>query len=453
MKKFKYLLFIIILTLVSSTFIGCTLKKDMSPSSFLEEPNLIDKATFYNSESEKQTYFSFNNNVTDYMYVKFENETELNTIALFGNGRDIEKFQIFATLGNKEELIYEQDYLDSFRYITFSPITTRLLRLNIVSEKAYTFDKIQAYNVKNKNKAFRQTAYLTCESIQTQELDDGHMRNITDIILFGASNFNLDGTISIDIPTFETALNKVRAMETKLTKNYTIYINLLCHNHPKEAFTKNRNNLISNINEVLTKYDLDGVAFDYEYPYTNEDYKNYSNFLVELKESLNGKKLATAMADWALRLSAKAKKAIDVVEIMAYDLFDFRGNHSAFSLDLITPIQKCLNAGFTKEQLDIGIPFYARPVDMGPDWPPYNGYAEKLGKFGNYIHEPYRLENGEMSTTFGKYFNGYQMVYDKIRYAVDFGIGGAMFWHYSCDLPSTSPLSLLNATNNALNYR
>ena len=51
------------------------------------------------------------------------------------------------------------------------------------------------------------------------------------------------------------------------------------------------------------------------------------------------------------------------------------------------------------------------------------------------------------------YYNSYQMIYDKVTYCIDQGIGGVMVWHYSCDAPWDSGLSLWRAIYEAVESR
>ena len=56
----------------------------------------------------------------------------------------------------------------------------------------------------------------------------------------------------------------------------------------------------------------------------------------------------------------------------------------------------------------------------------------------------------EEENTPDRYYNGWQMVYDKTAYAIDVGLGGVMVWHYGYDLPSADELSLFGAIRQAL---
>ena len=100
-----------------------------------------------------------------------------------------------------------------------------------------------------------------------------------------------------------------------------------------------------------------------------------------------------------------------------------------------------LDMGYEKEQLDMGIPFYARPVTHDAYGYAYNGWHNAIDKNGFCFDEGTGL-------TFS--FNTYDVVYEKTQWAIMKGIGGIMVWHYSCDVPKECNDSLFNAAHNAI---
>lgn len=165
------------------------------------------------------------------------------------------------------------------------------------------------------------------------------------------------------------------------------------------------------------------------------------------------------MQSWALKASREAIEKIDLAEVMTYDMFDEDGYHAPFYPCAVTEINALLKKGFQKEQLDFGVPFYARPTDRAAQWFDYQTEAEKLGWSGNVATGPQQVTEWQGGTpvqvtaTSPRYYNGCQMIYDKTAYAMDFGLGGMMVWNYAGDLPYENPLSLFRAMETAISQR
>ena len=130
-----------------------------------------------------------------------------------------------------------------------------------------------------------------------------------------------------------------------------------------------------------------------------------------------------------------------MVEAMAYEVWDRDGTHASLK-GAKQCIRTLLLKGYKKEQLDLGIPFYARPATKEAYWYGYNGWYDKLDEKG------FCFDSGT-GLTFS--FNTYDMVYEKTQWAINRGLGGVMVWHYSCDIPKDNELSLFNAMYNAKN--
>lgn len=131
-----------------------------------------------------------------------------------------------------------------------------------------------------------------------------------------------------------------------------------------------------------------------------------------------------------------------MVEMMEYDLFDDSGDHSSFDTAQ-KGIQKFIDAGFDSKVLDLGIPFYGRPVDKGEFWYDYSDYSDVLGKYSNKTE----IDGNDV------YFNSFQLVYDKTALAIDYNIGGVMVFRYACDDLNHKDLSLFTSISQCINDR
>ena len=129
-------------------------------------------------------------------------------------------------------------------------------------------------------------------------------------------------------------------------------------------------------------------------------------------------------------------------EMMEFDLFYDNGDHSSFDTAQ-KGIEKFIDAGFDSKVLDLGIPFYGRPVDKGEFWYDYSDYSDVLGKYSNKTE----IDGNDV------YFNSFQLVYDKTALAIDYNIGGVMVFRYACDDLNHKDLSLFTAISQSINDR
>lgn len=302
-------------------------------------------------------------------------------------------------------------------------------------------------------KDFRVTAYIIGDRILGKDLDSSHLSQVTDLILFSVAGFNEKGDLEIT-ENLEPALENIRSNAKSLNPDLRIYINLLGPssqtdsddwndqmNDLSERYTNafKTGKLEGNILDLLKKYSLDGVFFDYEFPLKSKYWRAYDEFLISLDSVLGDDyKIGVALADWNAKQSKKAIAVTDFVEVMAYDLWDDDGNHA--TMDIATKaMQAMIKKGYKKSQLDLGVPFYARPTTKDGYWYDYSSYADKIDKNGLF-------DDNETGLTFS--FNTYSLIAQKTQWAIDNGFGGIMVWHYSCDLPADNDLSLFNAIYN-----
>lgn len=302
-----------------------------------------------------------------------------------------------------------------------------------------------------KTENLRITAYVIGDRI-LENFDDSHMSQVTDAILFGCASFDENGEIS-EADYLEKAYSILR----NSNENVKVYLNLLGPsnqsgsddwneqmNDLSERHTTafNSGRLEENIKNTLQKYGFDGVFFDYEYPLKSKYWKAFDSFLVSLDNAFGEDyKIGVALADWNAKQGKKAITACDFVEVMAYDLWDDNGNHATME-QAEKCIKKMLKKGYSKSQLDLGVPFYARPTTKEAYWYDYASWADKLDENG-------LCKDDETGLTFS--FNDYDLIYQKAKWAIENGIGGIMVWHYTCDLPANNEKSLFNAIYNAKN--
>lgn len=301
---------------------------------------------------------------------------------------------------------------------------------------------------------FEVVSYAVASNIQSPDsLHTEDFDIITTVILFGCVTFDEAGELHADTNMLETALanlrNAIGERDVKITLNllgpgpveYTDWNDqmeklALLHN---EAFASGK--LEGNIKALIEKYDFDGVHFDYEYPISKDAWKAFNKFLVKLDKQMPDRTIGIAVSTWDVGLNTQALNAIDSIELMLYDHYDEEGRHSTYET-AVGAAEGFLEKYIPLDMVHFGLPFYARPTDSDAYWYGYNSYYNQLDENGFYYDE-----------SIGKnfWFNTPDVIADKTQYALDNGFGGVMIWHYSCDLPSSDPNSLLGAIGTAIN--
>lgn len=309
----------------------------------------------------------------------------------------------------------------------------------------------------SKNDAeFRVVSYLVAnESLNDyKNIDKTHLASQTDIIVFGVAGFSEDGTVWTD-NDFSKRLKNIKKALKETNSTAKLHINLLgpgaqiesdvwedrmddqAQRHSK-AFATGK--LEQNIFDLVNKNDFDGVFFDYEYPLKKEYWEDFDNFLISLDEKLGDDYIiGAAISPWNTKQTKKGKDVLDMIEVMAYDTWDKKGNHAPFS-HAKRDIRQMINKGYNKEKLDLGIPFYGRPTNHDAYWYGYNGDVDEVDENGLCYDE-------ETGLTFS--YNTPDVVKKKTEWAIKKGLNGVMIWHYACDAPADNAKSLYNAINKA----
>ncbi|NLI70350.1 MAG: hypothetical protein GX364_05775 [Firmicutes bacterium] len=396
----------------------------------------------------------------------FDRLISLNTAIIEVAGSGIEGLEIYAPSGNSKKLVYKQDYVEKTAFCTFPALFTNKIVIEIATVSGrYSVKDITFRNQRVQDAgSFRTTAYIVADTLQKiDDMDEGHLANITDIILFGMATFNKNGDIKID-PRLDNSLDLIKQAQARLNRNYTVYVNFLFEaDRPYDsdwnrmvrelavdvAMAKkgNRVKLADNMIGYVKDKGFDGLAFDWEYPVSYRDFNVYGNFILCLKEKKPDLKVAVALAPWGIKFNKKHIDAIDVIELMCYDLPDSRGHHSSFYTQCIGAIEYMKKKNIPLSKVDLGIPFYARPDDMAELWTLYKDESEKLGRYSD------RAVGSFGGTEKDRFYNCYQTAYNKTSYSLDQGLGGVMVWHYACDNASDTDLSLFKAISSAIRDR
>ena len=410
-----------------------------------------------------------------FIEVRFPEETTFDTVVIKEKNNQIDKFSIWVEDENGQyKSIYQQDRVGEYRYCEIGEYTADSLKIciNSSNENQYNIKSIDVLNVKdNKNDDFRVTSYLVCQWFYGNEnIDAEKMNTLTDIILFGVARFDENGNVYLqdldingEMVSGEIVFKDIIKNIKETNPDAKIHCNILgpdgTDSDDKEklhsqAFKKNDNALVDNILDLLKEYNFDGIFFDYEYPHKQKSIKDYSDFLVKLDSKLGNYILGAAFSHWSCNISKEAIKVLDRVEIMAYDNMGEYNAHAEFAtVGGAMAVKDFMKRGYNLSKCDLGLPFYGRTHGGEEAWPSYAQIAGDLenNPYKNTIAKSYLTgdTSGEVTTS----FNGVQMIKDKTAYANDFGLGGVMVWHYTCDVDYESDLSLFKAIQTSLETR
>lgn len=467
---------------------GCASRKSMASKEYEQYTDLAADAT-YSVDGKERSSFRLKGKEAERAVCKVDlgKEQTFNTIVLNESSKSVLKFNIWASNSEEDEsyeLIYKGDTIEDFRVCFTGELTYRYLRVDVVSSTgSYNVNDIKIYNNINESSEKRVVSYFVLDNLLWGDSQDQYkaLDTITDLILFGMTDFDVDGNIILtdsfreklaDENTKQSFIKNVENLNTaidNIEQEQGRHINVLLdvfmperHNpDDPNAGARNMmsnetavNNAIDNINKAIEVGNLDGVDFDYEYPYTGKEWRLYNDFLVSVKNGLpKGKILSTAIGGWNVDFDKEAIEAVDFMQLMTYDMFDSHGYHGAFNSSLLLDLVRCVNKGLPVEKIVLGLPFYSRPVNRGGYWGDYKKFVEEglvKDKYTNIVYDWSADDWGNMPIDEPEYFNGYQMICDKTAYAIDSHCAGVMIWHYHCDVDYDNELSLFRAINNIM---
>ena len=202
----------------------------------------------------------------------------------------------------------------------------------------------------------------------------------------------------------------------------------------------NRAQVISNIRQVLTDYNFDGVDVDLENERITVD---YNGFVVQLSDTLRvyGKLLSAALSPYQRnQLSATVYDRLDFLNVMCYDhTSSTPQSHSSFA-QFQTDFNN-MKAKLPASKINMGVPGYA--------WE-YNGntpttqvsYKSILAQYPN----AYALNYQYPTATKSWWYDGYPVLRQKVAYCLAQGAGGMMMWQIMHD-PKSDATSLLKLMN------
>lgn len=395
----------------------------------------------------------------DSIILTFKEAQSFNTAVIREKGWNIKKFNLSYFVdepGNEHwEKFYEQDGVNDYRYCAFDTITAKQIKFEVTEADAlFKIREIEFYNINKKERSnFRVSDYIVTSQLVNGEIFDPQSSNylspeycdvVNQIHIISSAKWNNAGelVISDGISSAQLKENIQKIREFYGEKDVEIFATVFFNACDPNEVLKNKNDIVvKNTVDFLLEHGFDGVSYDWEYP-VGEQWSLFSNHIVTLKNALSkyGLKISCAVCPWNFYMEKDAIDALDQIEIMSYDLFDENGNHSSFISGAVQPVEFFLDKGFKPEQINLGLPFYARPYDGGGIWINYDdpNYTPS-DRFQNYSN--------------GMWFSGTQMTYDKTAYAIEKELGGMMIFTATEDISYSEDNSLLKAIKSAIEDR
>jgi hypothetical protein len=200
-----------------------------------------------------------------------------------------------------------------------------------------------------------------------------------------------------------------------------------------------RARFLAALDALLEQYQLDGVDYNWEYPASDVEWRDWGHLMRESKERLlRGKAIVT----FTMYLDPQHFVTIsrfdllrhaDYVHCMAYDQ---PRQHSTIEFAQ-SAIRLAKDHRFPLPKFTLGLPFYGRHVRTGEP----QTYAEIYGRQRRAGRRGVDLlavdQIGEM------YFNSQRTIHVKTKHCIDEGLGGVMVWELGQDVQPCSRRSSL----------
>lgn len=485
MKKFKtsLLCIIVAIALIVSIFAVKQTKKEndafQTGSSYITAENLALAFDSKVTDGNNNTCFTSHGKKDTAVTIDLGEEKEFNSIVLKEDGLNIKSFSILISQdGEQFETIYKSDKIEYHRLCTFDRVKARFVKLFVdEADRFFKLKEIEIYNqqpVHTNN--FKRTAYIvnSCfydilnnealsESQKHTEiekmLNSHNFSSLTNVIFYNGISFDKDGAVYVGNPeeSQSKALDEFRYMINCMREfgNPDLKISYcigLSADADKNIAMKEQETLISNMISLAETVGTDGIDIDYEFPQSKEDYQIFGDFLIALKDRMkskmpNGKNslLSCAFGTRDIDYPQEVIDCLDMVNMMTYDIFDQDGQHSSFWSCAVQGAKYLESIGFSKEQINIGIPFYGTQIDALMEQ-----YIYKNIDTFNYFENTYTFASYLDGSPTEVYFNSPAMVRDKTAYAMLAGYGGIMVWEFACDTDYSSPYSLWKAVDTAI---
>jgi chitinase len=197
---------------------------------------------------------------------------------------------------------------------------------------------------------------------------------------------------------------------------------------------------ITAINGLIDNYDLDGIDVDIEGSLITAEYEGFVNKLAAVVRP-KGLLTAALATNNAGNITDAALKSFNFINIMSYDKTgpwrpEDAGPHASYEM-AVEDIKFWSNKGLSKQQINLGVPFYGYAFNSAITSMSYKKLLEVYP--GSEKLDELKLKEGGVL-----YYNGLPTIREKTKLALK-ETGGIMIWQLTHD--STDKNSLLRAIN------
>ncbi len=299
----------------------------------------------------------------------------------------------------------------------------------------------------------RVIAYVIPEHIQKYGVDNLNFDNVTHLVY--AFAYVQDGSTDVDVDNEE----QLAALSAKIHADYPKVKLMLALRSSQTSNSicvanrtaQGREAIANQLVEIVDRYHLDGIDIDWEYPRKyNHSFEGCSNCrddhasLIEKIRELSPAETLISFAAGIRFLSCcydntKLKNIVDFVNVMNYDFS--LDNNSPFGDSKLTTFNYLVE-GYSKSQLNWGLPLYARCSNPEYDYMEYWQIAQlqkngeiKVFENGNSTYAIYKDEKLSYDTL--------DMLKRKTAYAKKHGYGGVFVWNLGCDTTNAEAMNAI----------
>lgn len=436
-------------------------------------PDFPENAVSYVSDYKKLSDYSLNGTVKfkkgESFELDFGKDVTFDTVSLYEKGDNCREFSIYIQKeGGDWELAYKQDRIMAYHLCYLGEVTACKMRIEITdSVNDVALREVCVYQAEKADKKLKVTQYLRFDAQDFSELIgnegfSGYYDVVTDPIIFGAVYLDENANVCFykGEEQFASQLENLRKIigERNVNIRCCIFFDQYGEDraqsldNTKDFVNNNIDKINENIKAFVEKYGIYGIDYDWEYPTKNAQWKAYDLIITQTAKYT---KVSVAVPPWQIKLGKSARECVEIVNVMAYDLFDELNDHSNYYNAGYEAISKVRSFGFKSEQIAIGIPTYARTVDRSEyAWPTVREDGKSLGEWGKIVKDyEYTDKNTNEIKHSDGYLNSYAEVRDKTATAIDENIGGVMIFRAFCDSEYTDEYCRTRAIGEVISER